>query len=241
MHGVGPSRQPGDPRDRRKTVYFSVFTPCLRPPRASLARLRRGGAVVALTALTALTACTTYPDRVERTADAVNRGELGVGVMEMSRAARVRGANDMPGRVSGRDASLALLERGSLLQAMRRWDDSSRDLQAAASSLGVMDRGATSAAELGDAVYGLPHGGYALTPTEQLNLAALHLLNQLARNDLAAARDAARDFTVLRRKMHDTHGGTEHEPQHRGDLGRHVGLLVGSDVGADAFVGVGKL
>ncbi len=204
MHGAGPRRQSSGWAESEKAVYFSGFTASLREFG------RRGQPRVAALATVCLAACASYADRVERTKAAVARGDLARGALEMSRAARVGSADSMPGVVAGKDATLALLERGTLLHAMERRDASARDLRAAFEGMEVLDRVSATPRELSDAIYGIPTVPYRLTRTEHVNLAALRILNNLARGDLGAAREAARLFSIARRHLHRSDPGGEH-------------------------------
>ncbi len=98
----------------------------------------------------------------------------------------------------GSDVALAVLERGSLLQAEGEFEASARDLQAADIELELLDIGSDAGDTIGQYFYSDSAKAYKLMPVERLALNTVNMLNYLAMGDLDGARVEARRFTVNR-------------------------------------------
>ncbi|TPV94822.1 MAG: hypothetical protein B7733_13495 [Myxococcales bacterium FL481] len=177
----------------------------LRSPRprhrsGPLPRFTRGVAA-ALVGLS-LAGCATYSDRTARARDAVTRGDFGRGATELNKLLDVDSSEQLPD-VWKKETALTVLERGTVHRALRRYEDSARDFEAAEKELELLDIAADTGGKIGRYIYSDSATKYHSSPTEKLSLNGLNLLNYLSRGDLAGARVEAKRFTVMRRYFDD--------------------------------------
>jgi len=115
------------------------------------------------------------------------------------------------------EETLAVLERGTLLQALQRWDESSRDFQESDKQLDFLDLSGDAVGTIGEYVYSDSAGKYVASATEKLALNAFNMMNYLAESDLAGARVEARRFTTMQNYM------KQFDPEHAyGTLGSYL-------------------
>jgi hypothetical protein len=141
--------------------------------------------------------CATYTDRIRLASQAASGGDYGGGVAVLNDALGVSRDDELPGNW-GSEGALAALERGSLLQAMTRYEPSERNFSAAEQELEMLDLSADPVGSLGSYIYSDSAKKYAAPPSERLALNAVNLLNYLARGDLQGAAVEARRFQVMR-------------------------------------------
>jgi tetratricopeptide (TPR) repeat protein len=141
--------------------------------------------------------CATYVDRLAQASSYASAGSYDSAVAELNRSLGVGSAEQLPSQWGG-DRPLAALERGSLQQALRRFESSSRDLSAAERELELLDFSTNAVGELGAYLYSDSLKTYRTPPTERLSLNAINLLNYVARGDLEGAAVEARRFQVMR-------------------------------------------
>jgi hypothetical protein len=98
----------------------------------------------------------------------------------------------------GTEGALAALERGSLLQALTRYDASARNFSAAEGELELLDLSLDPIGALGSYIYSDSAKTYRAPPSERLALNAVNLLNYIAKGDLDNAAVEARRFQVMR-------------------------------------------
>ena len=130
-----------------------------------LARRRPPAALAALLALTTAAGCATYTDRLRATNQAVAVGDYEAAQEQMDKVLGVSSTDQLPNSWGG-DRPLAALERGSLQQAVRRYDGSARDLSAAEQELELLDLGGDTLGTLGSYLYSDSATLYALTPAD---------------------------------------------------------------------------
>jgi uncharacterized protein len=169
-----------------------------RPPAAWLAVA--GASLTA--ALGLLAGCATYSDHLQNAQAAVEAGDYGQGVRALDRVLGVDTAEQEPEEYRS-DTALAVLERGTLLQSVARWDLSANDFQGADQHLELLDLTQDPVGSIGKYVYSDSAEIYRASPSERLALNPFNLLNYLARGDLQGARVEARRFTVVRDYLHD--------------------------------------
>jgi hypothetical protein len=117
-------------------------------------------------------------------------------------------SDELPGKW-GSERPLAILERGSLLQALEDYEGSVRDLSAGETELELLDFKHDTAGQIGKYIYSDSFQDYETPPTERLSLNAVNMLNYLALGDWNGASVEARRFTVMREYLESV------------DLGRH--------------------
>jgi hypothetical protein len=187
--------------------------------RGKTARARRRpgrrGAYAAALAFAALVlaapGCATYSERFASARSAVDAGNPDTAIEELSAAVGVRSRDELPDG-SDSNTALGLLERGSLLQAVRSHAASARDWTAADKDLEVLDLTTNPVKTLGSYLYSDSAKIYRLYPTEQLALNTLNMLNFLSQGDLGGARVEARRFTVAQEFLRTTSPGRADAP-----------------------------
>ena len=145
----------------------------------------------------AATGCATYTDKTERMRAAVQRGDLAGGLEETNKALGVRSDTALPGSWD-KETPLVVLERGTILHGLRRYEDSATNWQAADKELELLDIGGDVAGNVAKYVWSDSATKYRAPPVEKLALNAFNMLNYLAMGDLAGARVESRRFTTMR-------------------------------------------
>ncbi len=158
--------------------------------RRTAARLALAGCLIFV-----LDGCATYSDKMEAASKTVAIGDYAGGVQTIEKLLKVE-PGDLPEDWNSEE-TLAVLERGTLLQALQRWDDSSRDFQEADKQLDFLDLSGDAVGTIGEFVYSDSAGKYVASPTEKLQLNAFNMLNYLAQSNVAGARVEARRFTTM--------------------------------------------
>ncbi len=141
--------------------------------------------------------CATYSDRVAAAHQRVDNGDVDGAIDVMNDILGVRSRKELPANWDS-DRPLAVLERGSLLQAARVFDLSSRDLSAGEMEIEMLDLSLDTVGQIGSFIYSDSARNYHMSPTERLALNATNMLNFLALDDWSAAAVEARRFTVMR-------------------------------------------
>lgn len=118
-------------------------------------------------------------------------------VKEFNRVLGVKSTADLP-KDGKKDRPLALLERGTILQAMGEYGSSSRDLMVVDKQLEFLDIARDTAGNIGKYVYSDSATKFKASPTEKLSLNAVNMVNFLAQGDLEGAKVEAKRFTVMR-------------------------------------------
>lgn len=145
----------------------------------------------------ATSGCATYIDRLARANGAASVGNYAAAVNDMNALLGVASSEQLPDQWSG-DRPLAILERGSLQQALDQYTDSARDFSAADQQLELLDIKTDPVGTLGSYLYSDSVKTYRTPPTERLSLNAINLLNFLAEGNLDGAAVEARRFQVMR-------------------------------------------
>lgn len=141
--------------------------------------------------------CATYIDRIDKATLMASAGNYQGAVGEMNTLMGVGSSTQLPAQWKG-DTPLAVLDRGSLQQALATFKDSARDLSAAEQEIELLDLSTDPIATLGGYLYSDSVKKYQTPPTERLSLNAVNLLNYLGDGDLDGAAVEARRFQVMR-------------------------------------------
>lgn len=167
--------------------------------------------IASLLALVLATAagCATYSDYTRAARERLSRGDFAGGEAELNRMLGVESSRELPTEW-GSETALAILERATVLQAMRDYATSARDFQVADKELELLDLANDDAGTLGKYLFSDDATRYRASPTEKLLLNALNMVNYLARGDLQGAAVEARRFTVMRKYLQDYFPGTSH-------------------------------
>lgn len=147
--------------------------------------------------LVASLGCATYSERIESATQRVSRGDYPGAIDEIDDVLGVDSPDELPDHW-GPDRPLAVLERGSLQQAVGNFQGSVRDLAAGETELELLDYKTDTAGQIGKYVFSDSAQDYETPPTERLALNAVNMLNYLAIGDFPGAAVEARRFTVMR-------------------------------------------
>ncbi len=140
---------------------------------------------------------------------AVQAGDLANGEKEFSRYIGVRKPEDMPTKWK-KDTALALLERATILQAMKQYEVSAKNFQTADEQLVLLDVANDTAGQIGKYIFSDDATQYKAPPSEKLALNAFNIINYLAKGDLSGARVEAKRFTVMREYLQNFKPGEAH-------------------------------
>ncbi len=141
--------------------------------------------------------CSTYTDRLAQASRAASAGDYNAAVSDVNAVMGVSSSDELPSQWTG-DQPLAVLERGSLRQALADYPGSTRDLSGAEPQLELLDMKTDPVAALGSYLYSDSVKTYRTPPTERLSLNPINLLNYLAAGDLDGGAVEARRFQVMR-------------------------------------------
>ncbi|MGH7790198.1 MAG: hypothetical protein ACRERC_25245, partial [Candidatus Binatia bacterium] len=153
--------------------------------------------VLAIAIALVASGCSTYTDRLAQASSAASAGDYTAAVNDVNAVMGVSNSDELPNQWSG-DRPLAVLERGSLQQALAEYGSSQRDLSGVEPQLELLDMKTDPVAALGSYLYSDSVKTYRTPPTERLALNPVNLLNYLAAGDLDGAAVEARRFQVMR-------------------------------------------
>ena len=190
-----------------------------------VARRVRALALATLVLGAGATSCATYSDKTEEARRALRRADYGSSISRWNDILKVRSAEKLPDRWK-KNYGLVILERGTVLQAARDYELSSRDFQVADKELELLDIARDGAGKLGKYIYSDDATKFKASPTEKLSLNAMNMCNYLARGDLNGAKVEAKRFTVMRKYLSD------YDPEHEhGAFGSYLAGFVFEKLG----------
>ncbi len=99
------------------------------------------------------------------------------------------------------DHALLLLDRSLIQQQLEKYEDSSRDLEAADKQVEMLDFTRSTADEIGRYMFSDDTGPYKARPFEKLLINTMNMVNYLARGDLNGAKIEARRFAVMQKYL----------------------------------------
>lgn len=166
-------------------------------------RWRGYGGVVLLGALchTAL-GCSGHSARTKTARDALDKGAPWLAIDALNEELDVKQANQQPTELDDED-SLLLLDRGTILQQVGRYQFSSNDFETADKHIELLDFSRDALDDLGRYLYSDDAGQYKAAGYEKLLINTLNMVNYLARGDLSGARVEARRFATMRAYLND--------------------------------------
>jgi hypothetical protein len=126
--------------------------------------------------------CATYTEQIEAATAKVSVGDYPAAIADLDDFLGVDSDEELP-ESWGPEQPLAILERGSLLQAVANYPASARDLSAGETELELLDYSADPEGTLGKYLYSDSAQDYQTPPTERLALSAVNMANYLAVGD----------------------------------------------------------
>ncbi len=150
-----------------------------------------------------LAGCGGYAGTSEQFRKALTRGQPAPALDQVNEALGVQRAEDLPSEPN-KDTPLLLLERAAILQALGRYELSSRDFQSADQNLEVLDLTSDTAGSIGKYLFSDDATVYKAPPHEKLLLNTLNMINYLARGDLGGARVESRRLVINAKYFENT-------------------------------------
>lgn len=159
-----------------------------------------GGAALGL----ALVACAGHESRVESALEALDAGNPKEAIAALNEEMDIERTQDLPAEIAG-DNALLILDRGTILQSVDDYKQSSRDLGVADKAIEVLDMSDSAAVDLGKYLFSDDTGPYRAPAYEKLMINTINMMNYLAMGDLNGARVEARRYAIMQKYV------TEHE------------------------------
>ena len=147
--------------------------------------------------LTFLVGCGGYAQQTQRMRSELESGNPSGALSALSDELKVADPSDDPD-ASVKNATLLLLERGTILQALGRYKEASRDFQTADEQLEVLDLTKDNMGNIAKFLYSDDATVYKAPPYEKLMVNTLNLLNYLSMGQLNGAKIEARRFEINR-------------------------------------------
>lgn len=149
------------------------------------------------------TACGGYADTSVAFRKALTTGRPENALAAVNEALEVEKAEDLPKDVEAQ-TPLLLLERGTILQALGRYELSSRDFQYADNKLDVLDLTSDTLGSISKYLFSDDATLYKSPPHEKLLINTVNMINYLARGDASGAKVEARRLVVNQKFLRDT-------------------------------------
>jgi len=149
-----------------------------------------------------LVACAGHESRVEAALNALDAGQPKAAIAALNEELEVERTQDLPAEIVG-DNTLLILDRGTILQSVDDYKQSSRDLGVADKAIEVLDMSDSAAADLGKYLFSDDTGPYRAPAYEKLMINTINMMNYLAMGDLNGARIEARRYAIMQKYVTD--------------------------------------
>lgn len=173
-----------------------------------LSRARAGAspralfAAWALAAFGVLSGCASHSDKTKDIRSALDAGNPGRALKLLNEQLDTDSEKQLPEKVGG-DVALWLLDRAMVLQELRSYKWSSRDLEVSDKQIEMLDFSRNAAHDIGKYLFSDETGPYKAPPYEKLMINTMNMVNYLAQGDLQGARVEARRLTVMQKYFKD--------------------------------------
>jgi hypothetical protein len=144
--------------------------------------------------------CAGHSDRTKKARSALDAHDPAKALGLYNDELDVKTGSELPGKVSG-DNALLLLDRSTIQQQLKRYEDSSRDLEVADKEVEMLDFSRSTAHEIGRYLFSDDVGPYKARPYEKLLVNTLNMVNYLARGQLNGAKVEARRLAVMQKYL----------------------------------------
>ncbi|MEE2755942.1 MAG: hypothetical protein VYA30_04755 [Myxococcota bacterium] len=161
---------------------------------------RRPRSVISVLLALLVTGCGGYMAKTDGLRKALGTSAPNDALAEANKALGVDKAEALP-RKPNADTPLLLVERATILQALGRYKESSRDFQIADKQLDVLDLTDDATGKLAKYLFSDDATIYKAAPYEKLLLNTVNMINYLARGESSGAMVEARRFLVNRRYL----------------------------------------
>jgi len=123
-------------------------------------------------------------------------GQAELALEDLNELLEVDSANDLPESLDGEEP-LLLLERGTILQGLGKYELAARDMQIADEKLDLLDLSSSTGDDLAKWLYSESATRYRAPPYERLMLNTLNMINFMAARDFQSAKVEARRFQIM--------------------------------------------
>lgn len=173
---------------------------------ATLARhswFQRAAAAFVLVVVPWLGGCGGHEARTVKVRSALDAGNGREAINALNEEMEVGSDKELPKDIKG-DNALLVLDRGSIQQALAKFDLSKQDFEAADKAIDMLDLAHNAGDSIGEYVFSGSSGKYQAPPYEKLMINTLDMLNYLELADLNGARVEARRLAVIQKYYRDT-------------------------------------
>ncbi|HTM46610.1 MAG TPA: hypothetical protein VL137_16750 [Polyangiaceae bacterium] len=151
--------------------------------------------------------CASHSDYTKAARSALDAGQTNDALTRYNEALDVPNAKQLPPKIGG-DNVLFILDRAMVLQSLKNYELSERDLSVADKQIEVLDFSRSSLDDIGKYVFSDSTGPYKAPIYEKLLINTMNMVNYLAQHDLEGARVEARRLAVMQRFVKDTKGSS---------------------------------
>ena len=166
-------------------------------------RVGRGCMLLVMSAAVLSVGCGGYMSQSAKFRRAMTVGDTQGALKQVNEALGVDKPEQLPSK-SKKNTPLLLLERGTILQALGRYDLSARDFQVADKNLDVLDLTKDTTGKIAKYLFSDSATVYKAPPYEKLLLNTVNMINYLARGDASGAKIEARRFLINRKFVQST-------------------------------------
>lgn len=151
-------------------------------------------------------ACASYSDHTKAARTALDAGAPKQALDVYNDRLNVESAKELPSKFDG-DQALLVLERSTILQSLRQYELSARDLQVADKQIELLDFSRSTADDIGKYLFSDDTGPYRAPFYEMLMINTMNMINYLVLRDLQGAKVEARRLAVLQKYIKDRKSG----------------------------------
>ncbi len=148
------------------------------------------------------TGCSGYMTASQAFRRSMSSGDPNGALARVNEALKVTDELALPEEIEA-DTPLLLLERGTILQSLGRYEASTKSFQFADKSLDVLDLTSDKLGSISKYMFSDDGTVYKSPPYEKLLINTVNMLNYLALGDASGAQVEARRFTVNRKYLED--------------------------------------
>lgn len=148
------------------------------------------------------TGCASHSDKTKEIRSALDAGQPRRALKLLNEQLEVDSEKELPADTGG-DNSLFLLDRAMVLQQLRIYKLSSRDLEVSDKQIDMLDFSRNTAHDIGKYLFSDDTGPYKAPPYEKLMINTMNMVNYLVQGDLQGARVEARRLAVMQKYLKD--------------------------------------
>lgn len=156
-----------------------------------------------MVAASVLAGCAGHAGRTLEARSALDEKQPKVALDLYNEELGVEKGSELPGD-DDEDNALLLLDRSIIQQQLEKYEDSSRDLEAADKQVEMLDFNRSTADEIGRYMFSDDTGPYKARPFEKLLVNTMNMVNYLSLGNLSGAKIEARRFSVMQKYLKES-------------------------------------